>query len=119
MATPLHPIGLTMHASYALLFTPSGQQGPAAGWFVFQLVAVFAIIYFLILRPQKKQQERHRQLLASLQKGDRVLTSGGILGEVVHLKDDEVTVKSGEARLVIVRSNIANILNRSVEAKPQ
>src|SRR5207248_6606959 len=97
---------------------PSGQQGPA-GWLVFQLVAVFAIIYFLILRPQKKQQERHRQLLASLQKGDKVLTSGGILGEVVHLKDDEVTVKSGEARLVIVRSNIANILNRSVEAKPQ
>src|SRR5438876_4678573 len=118
MAAPLYPIGLTMHASYALLFTPSGQQGPA-GWLVFQLVAVFAIIYFLILRPQKKQQERHRQLLASLQKGDRVVTSGGILGEVVHLKDDEVTVKSGEARLVVVRSNIANILNRSVEAKPQ
>src|SRR5213080_1835629 len=118
MAAPLYPIGLTMHASDLLLFTPSGQQGPA-GWLVFQLVAVFAIIYFLILRPQKKQQERHRQLLASLQKGDRVVTSGGILGEVVHLKDDEVTVKSGEARLVVVRSNIANILNRSVEAKPQ
>src|SRR6266568_1035675 len=77
MATPLHPIGLTMHASYALLFTPSGQQGPAAGWFVFQLAAVFAIIYFMILRPQKKQRERHNQLLASLQKGDKVLTSGG------------------------------------------
>src|SRR3989441_90914 len=104
---------------YALLFTPSGQQGPAAGWFVFQLAAVFAIIYFLILRPQKKQQERHRQLLASLQRGDKVLTSGGILGEVVHLKDDEVTVKSGEARLIVARSDIANILNRSAEAKPQ
>src|SRR5439155_9878407 len=119
MATPLHPIGLTMHASYALLFTPSGQQGPAAGWFVFQQASVFAIIYFIILRPQKKQRERHNQLLASLQKEDKVLTSGGILGEVVHLKDDEVTVKSGEARLVIVRSNIANILNRSIEAKSQ
>lgn len=108
-----------MPAPLALLFTPSGQQGPAMSWFVFQLAAVFAIIYLFILRPQRKQQERHRQLLASLQKGDRVLTSGGILGEVVHLKDDEVTLKSGEARLVIVRSNIANILNRSVEAKPQ
>jgi preprotein translocase subunit YajC len=119
MAAPLHSIGLTMPATLALIFTPSGQQGPAMSWFVFQLAAVFAIIYLFILRPQRKQQERHRQLLASLQKGDRVLTSGGILGEVVHLKDDEVTLKSGEARLVIVRSNIANILNRSVEAKPQ
>ncbi|PYO15219.1 MAG: preprotein translocase subunit YajC [Gemmatimonadetes bacterium] len=118
MAAPLHSIGLTM-PMYAVLFTPSGQGGPAAGWFVFQLAAVFAIIYFLILRPQKKQQERHRQLLASLQRGDKVLTSGGILGEVVHLKDDEVTVKSGEARLIVARSNIANILNRSAEAKPQ
>src|SRR5439155_173097 len=65
MATPLHPIGLTMHASYALLFTPSGQQGPAAGWFVFQLAAVFAIIYFMILRPQKKQREPHNLLHAA------------------------------------------------------
>lgn len=102
-----------------LLFAPSGQQGPAMGWFVFQLVAIFAIFYFLIIRPQRKQQERHRQLLASLQKGDRIVTSGGIVGEVVHIKDDEVTVRSGEARLVVMRSNIANIVNRSVEAKPQ
>ena len=89
------------------------------GWFVFQLVAIFAIFYFLIIRPQRKQQEKHRQLLASLQKGDRVVTSGGIVGEVVHLKEDEVTMKSGEARFVVLRANIANILNRSLEAKTQ
>jgi preprotein translocase subunit YajC len=108
-----------MLAFTALLFTPSGQQGPAMSWFVLQLAAIFAIFYFLIIRPQRKQQERHRQLLASLQKGDKIVTSGGILGEVVHLKDDEVTVRSGEARLVIMRSNIANVVNRSLEAKPQ
>jgi len=89
------------------------------GWFVFQLVAIFAIFYFLIIRPQRKQQEKHRQLLASLQKGDRVVTSGGIVGEVVHLKEDEVTMKSGEARFVVLRANITNILNRSLEAKTQ
>src|SRR5947199_58770 len=77
MAAALYPIGLTMHASYARLFTPSGQQGPA-GCLVYPLLTVFAIIYFLILRTQKTQQERHRQLLASLQNDDRVLTSGGI-----------------------------------------
>src|SRR6266853_249958 len=64
--------------------------------------------------------ERHRQLLAALQRGDRIVTSGGIIGEVVHLKDDEVTIKSGESRLIVQRGNIANIVNRSVEAaKPQ
>ncbi len=101
------------------LFAPSGQGAPAMGWFVFQLVAIFAIFYFLIIRPQRKQQEKHRQLLASLQKGDRVVTSGGIVGEVVHLKEDEVTMKSGEARFVVLRANISNVLNRSLEAKPQ
>lgn len=106
-----------MHGLDALLFAPSGQEGLGMGWFLFQLVAIFGIFYFLIIRPQRKQQQRHRQLLASLQRGDRVVTSGGIIGEVVHLKDDEVTVKSGEARLVVLRSNIANILNRSLEAK--
>ena len=106
-----------MHGLHALLFAPSGQEGLGMGWFLFQLVAIFGIFYFLIIRPQRKQQQRHRQLLGSLQRGDRVVTSGGIIGEVVHLKDDEVTVKSGEARLLVMRSNIANILNRSLEAK--
>jgi len=104
-----------MYDLSVLLFAPSGQQG-MGGWLVFQMVAIFGIFYFLIIRPQRKQQERHRQLLASLQRGDRVVTSGGIIGEVIHLKDDEVTVKSGESRLIVLRSNIANILNRSVEA---
>lgn len=103
-----------MHDLAVLLFAPSGQQG-MGGWLVFQMVAIFGIFYFLIIRPQRKQQERHRQLLASLQRGDRVVTSGGIIGEVIHLKDDEVTVKSGESRLIVLRANIANILNRQVE----
>src|SRR5207245_3863901 len=93
--------------------------GPAAGWFVFQLAAVFAIIYFLILRPQKKQQERHRQLLASLQRGDKVLTAGGILGQVVHLKDDEGTVKTGEARVIVARANLSSRLHLLHHDQPQ
>src|SRR5437764_12333177 len=85
-----------------------------------QIGALSAIFSFMLIRPQRRQQEKHRQLLASLQRGDRIVTSGGIIGEVVHLKDDEVTVKSAESRLIVQRANIANILNRSVEvAKPR
>ncbi len=111
---------MTVHGSVALLFAPSGQgAGGGLTVFAFQIAALVAIFYFMLIRPQRRQQEQHRQLLASLQKGDKVVTSGGIVGEVIHLKDDEVTVRSGESRFVVLRANIANIVNRSVEAKPQ
>ena len=109
-----------MHGLLALLFTPSGQSGGGGVlMFALQIGAFIAIFYFLLIRPQRKQQQEHRALLASLQKGDQVVTSGGIIGEVIHLKENEVTVRSGESRLVIMRSNIAQILKRPaiVEAK--
>jgi len=112
---------MTAHGLFALLFAPSGQNaGAGLPIFLIQIGALIAIFYFMLIRPQRRQQERHRQLLESLQRGDRIVTSGGIIGEVVHLKDDEVTVKSGESRLIVQRSNIATIVNRSIEAaKPQ
>lgn len=111
---------MTVHALLALLFTPSGQgAGGGVTIFMFQIVLLIGIFYFMLIRPQRRQQEHHRQLLASLQKGDRVVTSGGIIGDVVFMKDDEVTMKSGESRFIVMRSNIANILNRSLESKTQ
>ena len=111
---------MTSLGTFALLFAPSGQgAGGGITVFLFQIAALIAIFYFMLIRPQRRQQERHRQLLASLQRGDRVVTSGGIIGEVVHLKDEEVTIRSAESRLVVQRSNIANILNRSAEPKAQ
>jgi preprotein translocase subunit YajC len=110
-----------MNGLLALLFAPSGQAGGGGvAMLALQIGAIIAIFYFLLFRPQRKQQEEHRKLLASLQKGDHVVTSGGIIGEVVHLKENEVTLRSGESRLVIARSNVASILKRpqAVEAKP-
>ena len=91
-----------MHGLLALLFAPSGQSG-GGGVYVFaiQIGAFIAIFYFLLIRPQRKQQADHRQAAcASPQKGDQIVT-GGIIGEVIHLKDTEVTIKSGESRLVV------------------
>ena len=111
---------MTSLGTFALLFAPSGQSaGGGITVFLFQIAALIAIFYFMLIRPQRRQQERQRQLLASLQRGDRVVTSGGIIGEVVHLKDEEVTIRSAESRLVVQRTNIANILNRSAEPKAQ
>jgi preprotein translocase subunit YajC len=103
------------------LFAPSGQGGPGITAFVIQIGLFIAIFYFLLIRPQRRQQQEHKLLLASLQRGDKVVTSSGIVGEVVHIKDDEVTVRSGEAKFVILRSGIASITNRTaapaIEAK--
>lgn len=103
---------------FLLLFAPSGQGGPGISAFILQIGALIAIFYFILIRPQRRQQEQHKRLLASLQRGDKILTASGIVGEVVHIKDDEVTIRSGEAKFVIVRSGIASITSRTaVEAK--
>ena len=56
-------------------------------------VGIFLIFYFLIFRPQRKERERHRRLLKSLKKGDRVITSSGIWGTVVEIGEKTVTLK--------------------------
>ncbi len=110
---------MTTASLVLLLFTPSGQGGPGLSAFIIQIGLFIAIFYFLLIRPQRRQAEQHKQLLASLQRGDQVVTSSGIVGEVVHIKDDQVTVRSGEAKFVILRSGITSITNRTaVEAKP-
>ncbi len=92
---------------------------------LFQFGLIFVIFYFLIIRPQQRQRKQHEQALRNLKRGDRVVTSGGIIAEVVHIKqtdrdgkpspmmDDEVTVKSGESRLIVERGRIAKILAAS------
>ena len=102
----------------ATLFAPAGSQGSGMTMLLLQVGAIFAIFYFFIIRPQRRQRDEHQKLLDSLQKGDQIVTSGGIIGEVVYLKDSEVTIRSGESKLVVLRSNIATITNREAAAKP-
>lgn len=102
-----------------LLFAPSGQGGPGLTAFLIQIALFIGIFYFLLIRPQKRQRQQHENLLKSLQRGDQIVTSSGIVGEVVHIKDDQVTIRSGEAKFVILRSGVASITNRTaVEPKP-
>lgn len=81
-------------------------------------VAIGAIFYFILLRPQQKQRKEHDTMLRSLQKGDEVVTAGGLVGEVVFIAqqkkdeasmDDRVTMKSGDTRVLVERGRIAKI----------
>ncbi|MBX3174548.1 MAG: preprotein translocase subunit YajC [Gemmatimonadaceae bacterium] len=102
------------------------QAAPAGGGsslapFLFQIGAIFAIFYFLMIRPQQKQRKAHEASILAIKKGDQVVTAGGIVGEVIHIKEglkdgapqsglgDHITIKSGESRLVVTRGRIASV----------
>ncbi|MBI4545944.1 MAG: preprotein translocase subunit YajC [Gemmatimonadetes bacterium] len=81
-----------------------------------EMLAIFAIFYFLLIRPQRQAQRRHQQMLKALKRGDEVMTDGGILGEVVHIKEDRVTIRTAETtRLVVARPKIARVLSQAGE----
>ena len=88
-------------------------EGSPLGGTIFMMVAIFAIFYFLLIRPQRQAQKRHQEMVANLRRGDDIMTDGGVLGEIVHIKDDRVTVKTGEnTRLVVHRPKIARVVTR-------
>ena len=95
----------------AMLAPPPGQQGGGAMVVVVvQIAALLAIFWFLLIRPQRQQAKQHEQMLKGLKRGDEIVTTGGIVGRIVHLKDDRLTIESGESRLVIERERVAKIL---------
>ena len=94
-----------------------------------QFALILAIFYFLMIRPQQKQRRQHEESLRNLQKGDEIVTTGGIIGQVVHIRetmkdgaavkamDDQVTIKSAESRLIVERGRIAKVTSaKRVEA---
>jgi preprotein translocase subunit YajC len=100
----------------ALLQAPAQGGGSPGLLMVVQFAALIGIFYFLLIRPQRKAQKKHQEVLAALKRGDQVMTEGGILGEVVHLAEDRVTVKSGESRFVVARGKISRVVNTTEKA---
>jgi preprotein translocase subunit YajC len=78
---------------------------------IIQLVFIVAIFYFILILPQRREQKRHREMLASLRPGEQIATVGGLVGDIVQLKDDLVTIKTGDARVLIERARIARRLD--------
>lgn len=93
---------------------------------ILYIVAMFALLYFVLIRPQNKQRKQHAALLTSLKKGDKVITIGGLHGSIVDLSDDRVTLKVNDTtRLVFERGAIkgktvvdeAPVADKKVEEK--
>ena len=91
---------------------PAAPQGPSQsplGMFL-PLILMFGVFYFMLIRPQQKKQKEHTAWLTQLKRGDEVLTQGGIIGKIVALADDVVTIEVGDKdsklKLRVVRSAI-------------
>ena len=87
---------------------------------IFMYGAIFAIFYFILIRPQSTQRKKHDEMVRNLKKGDEIVTTGGLVGEVLFIKEkgdddkssgmeDRVTIKSGDTRVIIERGRIAKI----------
>jgi len=97
----------------ALAPSSSGSGGLIS---LLPIVAMVAIIYFLLIRPQQKEQKRHREMIESLSKGDEVITMGGLYGRIVALNEEKITLKVAEnTRVVVERSKVARVKERGKE----
>ena len=104
-----------------VLFAPSGGGSYGLPMLIIQFGLIFAIFYFLLIRPQQRARKQQEERLMQIKKGDQVVTAGGIVGEVLHIRqttkdgaaapalDDHITIKSGESRLVVERQRIARV----------
>ena len=71
-----------------------GAQGGNLLGSLLPLIVLFAIFYFLIIRPQQKQQKEHQQMIEDLKKGDKIISNGGIIVEITKVEDDFLKVKN-------------------------
>jgi len=99
-------------ALVAILQAPGGQLTGM----IFMYGAIFAIFYFVLIRPQQRQRKEHDALVKALKKGDEIVTAGGVVGEVVAIQakdapalDDRITIKSGDSRLIVERGRIVRV----------
>jgi preprotein translocase subunit YajC len=103
------------------LFAAYGPQGGASGQssgggspmsLIFMIIAIFAVMYFLMIRPQQRQKKQHQDMMSQLSKGDKVVTTGGIHGTVAGVKDSLVILKIADnVKVEINRSSVSQIVS--------
>ncbi|MCX5696530.1 MAG: preprotein translocase subunit YajC [Candidatus Omnitrophica bacterium] len=82
---------------------------------VFLMIMIFAIFYFLLIRPQKSKEKEHQKMLGSLAKNDEVVTTGGIHGTIVNVKDKTLVLRIDEnVKMEIEKNCISHILNKGM-----
>ena len=91
--------------------TAPGIGGPGPMMTIFPFILIFVIMYFMVIRPQQKKSKQHQEMLAKLKKNDEVMTSGGIYGKVIDLKETVVTLEvAPNVRIRVHRPQISLVI---------
>lgn len=81
------------------------------------LVLIFAVFYFLLIRPQQRRMKDHRTMISNLKRGDQVMTAGGIIGKIIRVEDDRLTVEiAKETNVQVARNTISELLSKPTPA---
>jgi preprotein translocase subunit YajC len=115
---------MNLHSLAALLALapPPSQPGtqPNPTGQMIQMLGMFAIMglmfYFLLIRPQQKRAKEHQNLLAKLKAGDKVVTSSGLVGVVISVKDKTVSIRSADSKLEVLKSAVTEITEVATES---
>ncbi len=118
---------MTVTTIFPALLLLQARGNPLLGP-IFMYGAIFAIFYFILIRPQQKQRKAHEALIRQLKKGDEVVTAGGVVGDVIHIREtvvegvpkvsmeDRVTIKSGDSRMIVERGRITRVIRSTATA---
>ena len=106
--------------AYAMGTGGATGEGAAGGFSAFiPLIIMFVIFYFLLIRPQQKKTKEHREMINSLRKGDRIITSGGLHGRITGADTDILTVEiADKVRVKLNRGNVAALQRPAAPAAP-
>jgi preprotein translocase subunit YajC len=96
----------------------TGAGSATAGLIAFvPYIAIFAIFYFLMIRPQQQRAKAHRAMIDAVKKGDEVVTGGGIVGKVVRVMDGEVEIDAGNnVKFRVLKGTLSDVRDRAVPA---
>lgn len=93
-------------------------QTPAPWYFqMVPFVVLIVVFYVAMIRPQQKKAKDHARLMSTLKSGDEVLTSGGIIGTVITVKDKTITLRTADSKMELLKSAIAEVTNRDNNSK--
>lgn len=99
--------------------TLAAQQPNPTGQLM-QMLGTFALLgvmfYFVFFRPQQKKAKEHAQLLKTLRAGDKIMTSGGLLGVVITVREKTATIRSADSKMEVTKTAITEIIERSGES---